>query len=34
MDFEGIVNVNSKFVTKAYLDSGLKLLSESTFYII
>ena len=34
MDFDGIVNVNSKFVTKAYLDSGLKLLSESTFYII
>lgn len=29
MNFEDIVNVNSKFVTHAYVDSGLKLLSES-----
>ena len=28
-NFEDIVNVNSKFITKAYIDSGLKLLNES-----
>jgi len=32
-DFEAIVNVNSKFVSRAYIDSGLRLLnsSNSTF---
>jgi len=24
-DFEGVVNVHSRFVTQAYVDSGLKL---------
>ncbi len=33
MDFEGIVNINSRFVTKAYVDSGLRLLSQSKIYI-
>ena len=34
-NFEDIVNVNSKFVSKAYIDSGLRLLNESNivFYI-
>ena len=34
-NFEDIVNVNSKFVSKAYIDSGLRLLNESNiiFYL-
>lgn len=28
-NFEDIVNVNSKFVSRAYIDSGLRLLNES-----
>lgn len=28
-NFEDIVNVNSKFVSRAYIDSGIKLLNES-----
>ena len=34
MDFETVVNVNSKFVSQAYVDSGLKLLSESKYSLI
>ena len=34
MDFETVVNVNSKFVSQAYVDSGLKLLSESNYSLI
>lgn len=30
-NFEDIVNVNSKFVSRAYIDSGLRLLNENAF---
>jgi glutamyl-tRNA synthetase len=29
-NFQDVVNLNSKFLTKAYVDSGLRLLNEST----
>lgn len=34
VNFEDIVNVNSKFVSKAYLDSGVRLLKEGTSLLI
>ena len=33
-NFEDIVNANSRFVSQAYVDSGIKLLNESTVFII
>lgn len=33
-NFEDIVNVNSKFVSRAYIDSGLGLLNESNCLLI
>jgi len=33
-NFEDIVNVNSKFVSRAYIDSGLRLLNESNSIFI
>ena len=33
-NFEDIVNLNSKFVTRAYVDSGVRLLNESTYIFI
>jgi glutamyl-tRNA synthetase len=33
-NFEDIVNVNSKFVSRAYIDSGIRLLNEGNFLII
>lgn len=33
VDFETIVNINSKFISHAYIDSGLRLLNESNYEI-
>lgn len=33
-NFEDVVNVNSKFISQAYADSGIRQLEESNFYFI
>jgi hypothetical protein len=33
-NFEEIVNINSRFVSRAYLDSGIRLLNSSNYLLI